>query len=66
MPNPDFNQDFNGRKQSSPAKRKDFGGKGIGFNESTAGWGDLPGKTQPKNRGKGTPRAKTHPKSKGI
>ena len=66
MPNPDFREDFNQRKQASPAKRKTFGGKGIGFNESVANWGGLPGKMQPKDRGKGTPNAKIYPQSKGL
>ena len=66
MANPDFNDDPNKRKQASPAKKQTFHGSDIGFNESTANWGGLPGKTQPKTRGKGTPNAKIHPQSKGI
>lgn len=65
-PNADFNEDFNKRRQSSPAKRQNFSGKSIGFNMSMPKWGGLPGKSQPKNRGKGTPQAKIHPQSKGL
>lgn len=66
MANPDFNDDPNKRKQASPAKRKTFGGSDIGFNESTANWGGLPGKTQPKIRNAGTPKTKIYPQSKGL
>ncbi len=65
MANADFNDDPNQRKQDSPAKRKNFGGPGIGFNENTANWGGLPGKPS-KPRNAGTPKIKQHPASKGL
>lgn len=66
MANPDYSEDFNKRKQASSAKRKTFHGSDIGFNESTANWGGLPGKTQPKDRSGGTPKVKIYPQSKGL
>lgn len=66
MSNADYNDDPNKRRQSSPAKRQNFGGDGIGFNESVPNWGGLPGKTQPGNRSGGTPKLKIHPQDKGL
>ena len=36
------------------------------FKEGTIDWGDLPGKTQPKDRSNGIKRLKIHPVSKGL
>ena len=65
MPNPDYNEDFNMRKQASPAKRRTFHGKATGFIEKTAAWGALPGKPS-KDRSGGTKKIKQHPVSKGL
>ena len=41
-------------------------GSKSGMPENTANWGDVPGKTQSKDRSGGVKKCKCHPVSKGI
>ena len=64
----DFSE-FPQRKQLANATTKppQAGSKSKeSLNEDGAAWPGVPGKTQPRNRSAGVPRAKIHPKSQGL
>ena len=66
MPNQNFTE-FPERKMGGSAVVKvDKKAASESFPERTAGWGQLPGKTQPKDRSLGVKRIQSHPKSSGL
>jgi len=65
MPNPDFSENFNSRKDSSKGHKENTSGSMGSIKEKTASWGKLPGKTGP-NRSAGVTKLKTYAKSEGV
>ena len=68
MPNPEYNDDMNSRRQGSVKAPGNRAGAGAGFHEKDAGFPGVPGKTQPKGffKGKGGYKCRQHPKSEGL
>lgn len=66
MPNPDFSENFNNRKQSAVTRKTPRENGKSAMPEKNVNWAGLPGKTQGKNRSGGTKNAKIYPVSKGL
>ena len=66
MPNPDFSENFNDRKQGIVAKKKPRENSKTAMPEKKVNWPGVPGKTQGKNRSGGVKKAKIHPSAEGL
>ena len=66
MANPNFSDVSPGNKPDHAISKPKTRAASAPMPERTAGWGGLPGKSQPKDRSGGVMRLKTHPKSEGL
>lgn len=71
MPNPDsgnLKSDRAGRARQPPTPAGGMGRLSAtsSMTEKTAGWGGLPGSSQPKDRSGGVKRLQIHPKTEGL
>ena len=65
-PNPDFNTDFNKRRDNPGSQKKARKTGSASMPEKNVSWPEVPGKTQGKDRSGGTKKAKIHPASAGL
>ena len=66
MPNPEFSENFNDRKQSAVTNSTPRENSKSAMPEKTANWPTVPGKTQGKDRSGGVKKVKIHPASQGL